>query len=141
MLKNRTQPGLRYFPAVRATYGRSFSAKLLRPRQTTWVPCTPPDRAGWRFVLRGFRGVNSGSVRRNIAKYKIEEKWFYIGWISNGRISAFRIAEDYSERFCLHAVFPGLPANDRDFECLNVIGDMSMLLMVGERDKCLVGWM
>lgn len=62
-----------------------------------------------------------------------------MGGISNGRISAFRIAEDYFERFYLRAVFLGLPANDRDFECLNVIGEMPMLLMVGERDERRVG--
>ena len=74
-------------------------------------------------------------------KYKIEGKRFHIGGISNGGNSAFRIAEDYPKRFCSLAAFPGLPANDRDFDRLNIISDMPMLLVVGERDERWVGRM
>ena len=74
-------------------------------------------------------------------KYKIEGGRFHIAGISNGGISAFRIAEDYPKRFCSLAVFPGLPANVRDFERLADIVSMSMLLVVGEQDGRWVGRM
>ena len=77
-------------------------------------------------------------VARN---YKIEGGRFHIAGISNGGISAFRIAEDYPKRFCSLAAFPGLPPNDRDFERLADIHTMPMLLVVGEQDGRWVGRM
>ena len=77
-------------------------------------------------------------VARN---YKIEGGRFHIAGISNGGISAFRIAEDYPKRFCSLAAFPGLPANDRDFERLADIHALPMLLVVGEQDGRWVGRM
>jgi hypothetical protein len=41
----------------------------------------------------------------------------------------------------LLAAFPGLPGNDRDFERLNIISDMPMLLVVDERDEHWAGRM
>ena len=76
-----------------------------------------------------------------VRKYKIEGGRFHIAGISNGGISAFRIAEDYPKRFCSLAVFPGLPANVRDFERLADIVSMPMLLVVGEQDGRWVGRM
>ena len=74
-------------------------------------------------------------------KYKIEGGRFHIAGISNGGISAFRIAEDYPKRFCSLAAFPGLPANERDFGRLADIHAMPMLLVVGEQDGRWVGRM
>lgn len=67
-------------------------------------------------------------------KYKIEGGRFHIAGISNGGISAFRIAENNPKRSCSLVAFPGLPANDRDFERLADIHEMPMLLVVGEQD-------
>jgi pimeloyl-ACP methyl ester carboxylesterase len=74
-------------------------------------------------------------------QYKIEGGRFHIGGISNGGISAFRIAENHPKRFCSLAALPGLPANDRDFERLTDISNLPMLLVVGERDGRWVGRM
>ncbi len=74
-------------------------------------------------------------------EYKIEGERFHIAGISNGGISAFRIAEAHPKRFCSLAAFPGFPANDRDFDRLADIQAIPMLLVVGEQDGRWVGRM
>lgn len=65
--------------------------------------------------------------------FHVEEGKYHIAGISNGGISAFRLATAYPERFKSVTVFPGIPL-ESDERYLNKMVDMAITLYVGQND-------
>lgn len=61
----------------------------------------------------------------------------HLSGISNGGISAFRVATENPDRFASVTVFPGFPRSDADVGALETLTSIPVNLFVGERDT---GW-
>ena len=61
----------------------------------------------------------------------------HLAGISNGGISAFRVAGENPERFASMVVFPGFPRSDDDRAALEGLADIPVSMFVGEDDT---GW-
>lgn len=55
--------------------------------------------------------------------------------VSNGGVSAFRIAGQQPEAFQSLTVFPGFPNSTADLDALAALGDIPIRMYVGERDE------
>jgi len=60
---------------------------------------------------------------------------FHLAGISNGGLSAFRIALDHPELFRSLLVLPGFPPSAEDFDVLDELADIPVALYVGEYDE------
>ena len=61
----------------------------------------------------------------------------HLAGVSNGGLSAFRVAALNSERFASILVFPGYPSSDEDSEALADLIEVPIRMFVGESDA---GW-
>ena len=65
--------------------------------------------------------------------YPPEGDKFHLAGISNGGISAFRLAVNQPEKFHSILAVPGFPRGD-DFQKLDNLADIPIAMFVGERD-------
>ena len=101
-----------------------------------WIVISPEAPNGELF----FRGSEAGIpefLDRIEEMYRPENGRFHIAGISNGGISAFRIASNNPERFQSMLVAPGLPTNEDDFNNLDKLTELPISMFVGENDT---GW-
>lgn len=68
------------------------------------------------------------------AQYHVENNKFHLGGNSNGGLSAFRIALDYSNDVSSLTVFPGYPPTGADFKILDKLKYIPVNMFVGEHD-------
>ncbi len=101
--------------------------------QRGWIVVSPVAPQG-RLFFQGAEVLIPGLLDTVAAQLPVEGGRFHVAGISNGGISAFRIAENDPERFCSVVVFPGLPGNDRDFERLSRLKGIPVHMYVGEGD-------
>lgn len=101
-----------------------------------WVVVSPAAPDGTLFF--------DGSERVIPGFLDFVESWvdpeggaIHVSGISNGGISAFRVAGQNPERFRSLTVFPGFPRSDSDQAALENLSTIPVHLFVGERDA---GW-
>jgi pimeloyl-ACP methyl ester carboxylesterase len=68
-------------------------------------------------------------------RYHVEGERFHLAGISNGGLSAFRIAVQYPERIRSLTVFPGFPPSADDYAHLDRLRDIPVTLYVGALDS------
>ncbi len=101
-----------------------------------WIVVSPIAPNG-RLFFQGSELYLLEFLDRIEAIYPPEGGKFHLAGISNGGISAFRIATLQPERFYDLLVVPGLPQSE-DFERLEQLVDMPVRMFVGESDT---GWL
>ncbi|MCP4359555.1 MAG: hypothetical protein GY796_16215 [Chloroflexi bacterium] len=100
-----------------------------------WIvvsPIAPNDR----LFFQGSEQYLPEFMERIAAVYSPEGGKFHLSGISNGGISAFRIATTQPESFHDMIVAPGLP-HEQDFEQLDQLAHLPVSMFVGELDT---GW-
>lgn len=102
-----------------------------------WIVVSPVAPGGILF-FRGSEAFLPEFLDNISAMYPPEGDKFHVGGISNGGISAFRVATMMPERVHSVLAVPGVPANESDFEKLNLLVDIPVAMHVGENDT---GWL
>ncbi len=97
-----------------------------------WVVISPVAPNG-RLFFQGSESVMPEFLERMAQLYPPEGEQFYLGGVSNGGISAFRIATAQPELFRAIAVLPGFPQSP-DFQQLGKLTGIPVSMFVGERD-------
>jgi len=101
--------------------------------QRGWIVVSPVAPDG-RLFFDGSEALIPGLLDEVAEQLPIEAGRFHLAGISNGGISAFRIAIEDPGRFCSVLVFPGLPGTDRDFEGLVQLQGIPVHMYAGEGD-------
>ncbi len=102
-----------------------------------WIVISP-EAPGGQLFFQGSEVRIPEFLDRIEEMYRPENGRFHIAGISNGGISAFRIASNNPERFQSMLVIPGLPSNEEDFNNLDQLADLPIAMFVGENDT---GWL
>jgi predicted esterase len=98
-----------------------------------WIIISPIAPGGMLF-FEGAEAFIPALLDRVTADYHPEGGKFHLAGISNGGISAFRIARLYPERFNSMIVLPGFPQTAEDFAGLPNLVDIPVAMYVGEED-------
>lgn len=98
-----------------------------------WVVISPVAPDG-KLFFAGSEMLIPELLDQVAADYQPEGGKFHLAGISNGGISAFRIAGLYPERFYSLIVLPGFPQTAEDFERLQNLVDIPVAMYVGEED-------
>ncbi len=69
--------------------------------------------------------------------YGVAGDKFHLAGISNGGLSAFKVAVDYPDKFQSLTVIPGFPPTREVFDQLQSIAGLTITMFVGEQDS---GW-
>jgi pimeloyl-ACP methyl ester carboxylesterase len=101
-----------------------------------WIILSPVAPAGVLF-FQGAEGIIPEFLSRTATLLKPEGGKYHLAGVSNGGISAFRVALNQPELFSSLMVLPGFPQNDNDFERLNNLTGLPVVMFVGENDD---GW-
>lgn len=113
---------------------RSYWAETAHQRG--WIVLSPVAPDGVLF-FQGAEGVLPEFLAWTATLLKPEGGKYHLAGISNGGISAFRIALNRPELFHDLLVLPGFPQNDQDFQRLNTLTTLPVMMFVGENDD---GW-
>ena len=105
-----------------------------------WIVISPIAPDGVLF-FQGSEALMPEFLDAMLAQYQVENGRFHLAGVSNGGISAFRIAANQPERFQSMLVIPGMPASEADFKSLDRLVDLPIAMYVGERDTEWVGQM
>lgn len=97
-----------------------------------WVVVSPVALGGTLF-FQGAEHYLPEFLQRIAAIYPPEGEKFHVAGISNGGISAFRIATMMPEKFASLTAVPGFPQT-ADFDQLNKLTDLPITMYVGEND-------
>ena len=100
-----------------------------------WIVVSPIAPGG-RLFFRGAEQLLPEFLEAIKEQLPVEGGRFHLAGISNGGISAFRIAIQQPELFHSMVVLPGFPA-DQDFSMLDRLLEMPVKMYVGELDS---GW-
>ena len=103
-----------------------------------WVVISPAAPGGQLF----FEGSESlvGEFLDTVGRtYRPEGGTYHLVGVSNGGISAFRVATADSSRFRSLLVAPGFPLSYEDLDGLGRLVDLPVAMYVGERDSGWVG--
>lgn len=98
-----------------------------------WIVVSPVAPDGNLF-FQGSEALIPEFLRRVAATYPPENGRFHIAGISNGGLSAFRIALNNPERFHSILGIPGFPQTADDFAKLDQIAHLPIFMIVGEED-------
>lgn len=102
-----------------------------------WIVISP-EAPGGQLFFQGSETNIPEFLDRIAETYRPENGRFHIAGISNGGISAFRIAGNNPERFQSMLVIPGLPRSEEDFANLDKLTKLPVAMFVGENDT---GWL
>ena len=106
-------------------------------RERGWVVVSPVAPDGVLF-FRGSEAVIPGLLDAVAATYPPEGGRFAVSGVSNGGLSAFRVALDSPDRFFVLLTIPGFPPQESDFARLDrLVSGTTTALYVGENDS---GW-
>ncbi len=101
-----------------------------------WIVISPIAPAG-RLFFQGSERLLPEFLEAIIGALKVEGDRFHLAGISNGGISAFRIAILQPGLFHSMVVLPGFPT-DQDFSKLDRLQEMPVVMFVGEKDTAWV---
>lgn len=97
-----------------------------------WIVVSPIAPGG-RLFFQGSERQLTEFIEVIIRELRVEGDRLHLAGISNGGISAFRIAILQPELFHSTVVLPGFPA-DQDFSRLDRLREMRVVMFVGEMD-------
>lgn len=126
-------PGSQGQAEVDAVLGAYWQAEA---QARGWIVVSPVAPDGELFF------EDSGSLLPELldlvaATYPPEGGRFHVAGVSNGGLSAFRVALDHPERISSLLAVPGYPPTDDDRRNLDRLVDIPVFLVVGESDS---GW-
>jgi predicted peptidase len=98
-----------------------------------WVVLSPLAPQGIRF-FEGSETLMPGFLARTAERYPPEGGKYYLTGVSNGGLSAFRLAVTHPELFHSVLVLPGLPYSDEDFQNLERIKDIPVAMFAGAEE-------
>jgi dipeptidyl aminopeptidase/acylaminoacyl peptidase len=98
-----------------------------------WVVLSPVAPGGV-FFFQGSEVHLPEFMDRMAELYRPEGSKYHLAGISNGGLSAFRIALQYPERFHSVLALPGLPPTQAEFQELDLLVDIPVAMFVGEHD-------
>lgn len=101
-----------------------------------WVVISPVAPSGELF-FQGAERYMAQFLPQIAARYPPEGEKFHLGGVSNGGISAFRVAGLYPEWFHSLLALPGYAQSDEDQANLSALTALPMALFVGANDA---GW-
>ena len=125
-------PGGQGAELVRAGFDLYWNAAPARG----WVVMSPAAPGGTLF-FNGSELLIDEFLDIVSQTYQPEGGRFHIAGVSNGGISAFRIATGDPARFNSLIAVPGFPRSEADTASLNGLVDLRIAMFVGERDT---GW-
>lgn len=102
-----------------------------------WIVVSPVAPGGILF-FRGSEAFLPEFLDNIAAMYPPEGDKFHVAGISNGGISAFRVAINIPERVHSIVAVPGVPPNQTDFDQLNLLTEIPVAMHVGGNDT---GWL
>lgn len=98
-----------------------------------WVVVSPAAPDG-QLYFRGSETLIPAMMSWIESWVTVEGGRFHMAGISNGGLSAFRLAADQPDRFASIVAFPGFPRNDEDRAALADLTDIPVRMFVGETD-------
>lgn len=98
-----------------------------------WVVLSPLAPQGIRF-FDGSETLIPGFLAQTAKQYTPEGGKYYLSGVSNGGLSAFRLAVTHPELFHSVLVLPGLPYSDEDFRNLERIKDIPVAMFAGAEE-------
>lgn len=98
-----------------------------------WVVLSPVAPGGVLF-FQGSEIYLPEFMDRMAELYRPEGGKYHLAGISNGGLSAFRIALQYPDRFHSVLALPGLPPTQAEFQQLDLLTDIPVAMFVGEQD-------
>jgi predicted peptidase len=98
-----------------------------------WVVLSPLAPQGKRF-FDGSESLIPGFLARTAEQYPSEGGKYHLGGVSNGGLSAFRLAVTHPELFHSVLVLPGLPYSEEDFQNLERLKDIPVAMFAGEKE-------
>ena len=101
-----------------------------------WIVLSPVAPDGVLF-FQGGEGVIPELLSRTAQLYQPEGGKYHVAGVSNGGISAFRVALNNVDKVQSVLAVPGFPRSDGDFQRLNSLVDIPVAMFVGEQDD---GW-
>lgn len=102
------------------------------PENGDWIVISPVAPNGQMF-FQGSELLIPPFLEEIASKYPPKGDKFHLAGISNGGISAFRLAVNQPENFHSILVVPGVPRGE-DFQKLNKLAGIPVAMYVGERD-------
>jgi predicted peptidase len=102
------------------------------PVELDWIVISPVAPNGQLF-FQGSERLIPEFLEEMASLYPPEGGKFHLAGISNGGISAFRLAVNQPDKFRSILVVPGFP-RDGDFQKLGNLMDIPVAMFVGERD-------
>jgi S-formylglutathione hydrolase FrmB len=103
-------------------------------KQRGWIVLSPVAPNGILF-FKGSEAFIPEFLDRTAAQYHPEDGLYHIAGISNGGISAFRIALNNPERFKSIMALPGFPPTDDELNNLDALKDKPIAMFVGQNDS------
>ena len=98
-----------------------------------WIVVSPAAPGG-QLYFQGAERLIPEFLDGIAAQYSPHEGKFHVAGISNGGISAFRIALNEPHRVHSLLVLPGFPRGEEDFQRLDELIDVPVVMFVGEHD-------
>lgn len=98
-----------------------------------WVVLSPIAPNGTLF-FQGSEALIPEFLARTAAQYRPEGDKYHLAGVSNGGISAFRIALINPELFHSVMALPGFPRTDEEMQNLAALKDIPVAMFVGEND-------
>jgi len=98
-----------------------------------WIVISPIAPQG-KLFFQGSERIMPEFLTRIADIYNLEGGQFHLAGVSNGGISAFRIAVNQPGLFRSILVVPGMPGSEEDFAKLETISHIPLAMFVGEHD-------
>lgn len=109
---------------------------LSEAQRRNWIVISPAAPNGVLF-FKGSEQLIPEFLEQITAQYRPEGDKVHLAGISNGGISAFKVALEQPELFHSLTVLPGFPPTKQDMEQLTKLKDIPVTMFVGEQDD---GW-
>ena len=93
-----------------------------------------PAAPGGQLFFRGSEILIPAFLAHVRATLPVAPGGIHLTGISNGGLSAFRIALAHPEMFASLTVLPGMPPSEQEFDRLDALDGMVVNMFVGERD-------
>lgn len=130
-------PGGQNRAMVQTGLDRYWAAKGI---ELGWIVLSPVAPGGILF-FQGSEAMIPEFLERTATVYQPEGGKYHLAGISNGGISAFRIAFNHPELIHSLLALPGLPRNEADFQKLERLTDIPVAMFVGAQDTGWIGRM
>jgi len=126
-------PGGQSLDQTRALVSNTYLAEAV---DRGWVVISPAAPGGELF-FQGSEALVPGLMDWTESWVTPEGAQFHLAGVSNGGLSAFRVAGQQPERVASVVAFPGYPRSEEDVAALANLTDVSVRMFAGETDA---GW-